>query len=87
VLVVVGLFGIGIIGFFAMCVVLVVRVLGFLFRGLTGARQPKLAQRRFEPRHEVCPHPRCGHVNRHEARFCARCGRPLGEHDDVDAYG
>ncbi len=36
----------------------------------------------------VCPHPRCGHLNRRQARFCARCGRRTRHvAGDVDAYG
>ena len=87
ILVFIGLMAIGIIGFFAMSVVLVVRFLSFVFRALAGSTQEQPATPRFEPRHDVCPHPRCGHVNRQGARYCARCGRPLGQHSDVDAYG
>jgi hypothetical protein len=35
----------------------------------------------------VCAQPRCGYVNSAGARFCARCGQPLGALCDVDAYG
>ena len=35
----------------------------------------------------ACPHPRCGHVNRGDARYCARCGTALGPPTDVDRYG
>jgi hypothetical protein len=35
----------------------------------------------------TCPHPRCGHVNRGDARYCARCGTALGPPTDVDRYG
>ena len=35
----------------------------------------------------ICPHPRCGHVNRAAARYCARCGTTLGPPTDVDRYG
>jgi hypothetical protein len=35
----------------------------------------------------ICPHPRCGHVNRGAARYCARCGTALGPPTDVDRYG
>ena len=33
-----------------------------------------------------CTEARCGHVNPADARFCARCGRPLSG-KDVDDYG
>ena len=80
------LFLIGIVGFFVMIVVLVVRFFGFFWRLITGSsRRPAAA--RFEPRHDVCPHQRCGHVNRQGAFFCARCGRSLHPRSNVDAYG
>lgn len=86
VLVVGGLFLIGFIGFFIAIVVMVVRVFGFVFRRVAGTG-PRVTGAWFTERHEVCPHPRCGHVNRAGAHFCARCGRPLDAHDDLDAYG
>lgn len=33
-------------------------------------------------RDRVCPLPRCGHVNRGDARYCARCGTALGTADE-----
>jgi hypothetical protein len=35
----------------------------------------------------ICPHPRCGHVNRGDALYCGRCGTALGPSTDVDRYG
>ena len=89
ILIVGALFLIGIIGFFVMSVALVVRFLGFVFRSITGTGTHRriAVVSRLDERHEVCPHPRCGNVNRTGARFCARCGRSLGQHNDVDAYG
>jgi hypothetical protein len=83
------LFAVGLIGFFVMAVVLVLRVLRAAGRALFGpahgsaVRPPPLpgADR------QVCPHERCGHVNRGMSRFCARCGRPLRRPADIDAYG
>jgi hypothetical protein len=45
-----------------------------------GARDPRASAR-------ICPNPRCGHVNRGDARYCARCGMALGPPTDVDRYG
>ncbi len=88
ILIVGGLILVGIVGFFAMSVALVVRFLGFVFRAITGApRGQALPAASAEKRHDACPHPRCGHVNRYGARYCARCGRVLGGHGNVDAYG
>lgn len=28
----------------------------------------------------VCDNRQCGHTNREQARYCARCGGPLSEH-------
>ena len=81
------LFLIGIVGFFVMTVVLMVRFFGFILRLITGSSRHPATVPRFEPRHDVCPHQRCGHVNRQGALFCARCGRSLHQHSDVDAYG
>ncbi len=87
----IGLFVVGFLGFFVMCVVLAVRFVAFIIRTITGtseeARLAATAAQRFSVRDEVCPHSRCGYVNRRGARFCARCGRPLAASDDVDAYG
>jgi hypothetical protein len=35
----------------------------------------------------ICSHPRCGHANRGDARYCARCGTALDPSTDVDRYG
>jgi hypothetical protein len=91
IVVIFGLFVVGFLGFFVMCVVLLLRFVAFIIRTITGtseeARLVATAAHRFSERDEVCPHARCGFVNRRGARFCARCGRPLAAPDDVDAYG
>lgn len=88
-LVVVAAVAIGIVGFFAMLVVLVVRGVAHVFRALLGmgsASRPA-ALPRDDERRSVCPHSRCGHLNRRGAKFCGRCGRPLDRTYAVDAYG
>jgi len=86
-----GLFVAGILGFFLMGVVLVTRVMGFVFRALTGVgRRPKVRPIRPEVAqgaNRICSGPGCGNINHRGARFCARCGRPLTPRDDFDAYG
>lgn len=86
ILVVGGLFIVGIIGFFLMLVVLIGKFLGFVFRALSSSAH-SAEHPRFQTRQEVCPHLRCGYVNRFGARYCARCGRPLCRTDELDAYG
>ena len=89
ILVVGGLFVIGLLGFFAAAVVVVAKFLGFLFRAMTRApaNRAKATLQMPDSGHVECPAHRCGHVNPAGARYCARCGRPLGPRDDVDAYG
>lgn len=43
-------------------------------------------RRRPRQYRRACPHDGCGHLNRPEARFCARCGAQLGAPQPVDAY-
>ncbi len=35
-----------------------------------------------ENRPTTCPQPDCRHRNRHNARYCARCGAPLGAEEN-----
>lgn len=35
----------------------------------------------MNPGSDPCPHTGCGHVNRPDSQFCARCGRPLPQSD------
>lgn len=86
-----GLILAGILGFFFMAVVIVGKVIGFIFRALTGdASERSRPGQAPPPRHtmgRVCPHRRCAHLNPRNARFCARCGRPLRSAYDTDPYG
>lgn len=79
----------GIVGFFVMAVALLLRIGGFVLRTLFGGPDDE-RPRRVLPHAahglRVCPHRRCGHANRIEARFCARCGRPLRGGNGMDAY-
>ena len=34
---------------------------------------------------QLCSEPDCGHLNRASARFCEKCGQPLGDHNDRGA--
>lgn len=63
----------------------VMSVCGLLFG--CGCRQRTPEQPSTAGGARLCPHPRCGHVNRGEARYCARCGTTLGPMTDVDRYG
>jgi hypothetical protein len=87
---VVGLFLVGLLGFFVMCVALVFRFLGWLLRALTGSGA-RNRRDNLPPSHGrnrlVCAHRGCGHANDPTAFFCGRCGRPLRRTYDVDAYG
>jgi hypothetical protein len=80
---------VGFVGFFVVAVVMVMRLIGFVARVLFG--RPSTENERVRPRPErqgrLCPRLRCGHVNAANARYCARCGQPLGAVCDVDAYG
>lgn len=88
ILVVAGLILIGIVGFFAAAVAMVVRFLGFVFRAIAGSPPTgSLLAPPTQKRHDACPHAGCGYVNRYGARYCARCGRALGAQQNVDAYG
>lgn len=86
-----GLVVAGIFGFVVMAFVLVGKLVGFVFRTLGGGGQkPTPYRHRPPPRSSqgvVCPHSRCAHVNMKDARFCARCGRPLRSAYDADLYG
>ncbi|TWT45725.1 hypothetical protein RAS1_21540 [Phycisphaerae bacterium RAS1] len=92
----------GLVGFFVVALLAIVKMLGIVFRGiggcgtrLTHAPAPPLSTGLSGV---LCPHPRCGQANPRQARYCARCGRPLhgdagpvsdrsyGPHD-VNTYG
>ena len=84
-----GLMLLGFLGFFVMLVATVGRVLGFIFRLLTGhaGRRDAAASGSAPGAERLCRQPRCGHLNPGEARYCGRCGNALGPPDDVDHYG
>jgi hypothetical protein len=86
IVIVVGLMLVGIVGFFFMAVALLARLFHFVFRSLFGTSTHRVSAP-GPVRTVACPAPRCGHMNPVGARYCGRCGRPLGRHDDVDAYG
>jgi hypothetical protein len=80
----------GVLGFFVMAAALLIRFIGWVFRaaiGGSGAGREARAAQPSAPRHGVCPHPGCGHVNGPTALYCGRCGRPLRRTYDVGAYG
>ncbi len=76
-----GLLVLGIVGFFAVIVAAVARVFRWL---VTGTRAETCVRTVVE---NVCDNPRCGHVNRADARFCARCGRRLDSGRGAGGYG
>lgn len=81
----------GIVGFVVMALVLAGKLVGLLFRSLVGgpaeAASGRRASRARDAGSVVCPQRRCAHVNAWNARFCARCGRPLRRAYDTDLYG
>ena len=88
ILIVGGLLIVGILGFFTAAVVVVARFMGFVYRAIAGGPSSQTrAELHCVGNDVACPAPRCGNMNPSGARYCARCGRPLGRHDDVDAYG
>jgi len=84
-----GLLLVGFLGFFLVAVTMAFRFIGWVFRALTGggAGQQAGSPNAGGARRMVCPHPGCGHHNRPTALYCGRCGRPLRQAYDVDAYG
>jgi hypothetical protein len=85
-----GLLLVGFLGFFLVLVTMVFRFIGWIVRSLLGLGSPdrSVAVPGYHVgRRLVCPHPGCGHSNRATALYCGRCGRPLRQTYDVDAYG
>ena len=84
-----GILLLGFLGFFVMLIAALGRCIGFVLRLLVGnarrvdAAGPSSVSGAGRP----CGHPRCGHLNPADARYCARCGSALGPPDDVDRYG
>ena len=70
-------FAVGLLGFFWVLAMLIVRALTWAagaVAALFGHTRPQIAG---GPRGRVCPRAGCYHVNRADARYCARCGAPL----------
>ena len=85
-----GLLLVGFLGFFLVLVTMVFRFVGWVVRALIGggsANRTINAPNDHAGRRMSCPHPGCGHSNRATALYCGRCGRPLRQPYDVDAYG
>lgn len=85
------LLAVGVLGFFFMAAVLLAKVMGAFFRmlgfssnktGHEGDRPP-----RRDTQGVICSAPRCTHINRRSAGFCARCGQALKSAYDTDVYG
>ena len=69
---------IGFVGFFVVLLMAVFRLLGRGFRALFPAHAEYSGQRHLEAlAPQVCGQPRCGYLNRGDARYCARCGSAL----------
>jgi hypothetical protein len=69
---------IGFVGFFAVLLMAVFRLVGRAFRALFPAQAEYHAQSRLDVlAPQVCGQPRCGYLNRGAARYCARCGSAL----------
>ena len=77
-----GLFLVGaaIVWVFRMMARCAIFVLRLCFGQGFGRREPERPM--VIGRDRVCPLPRCGHVNRGDARHCARCGTALGTADE-----
>jgi hypothetical protein len=71
---------VGFVAFFVLLIAGVLRVIGFCIRGLFGGWWRSTSRSRMKaPRApRTCLNRHCGHVNRPDARYCARCGLPLG---------
>lgn len=86
---IVGALLIGLLGFFVLLLVAVLRVFRFVLRLVLGPwrRASTLRPPGAAGRCPVCQHSRCGHLNRADARYCGRCGRPLSLSVSVDRHG
>lgn len=73
-----GVLLIGFVGFFAVLLTMVARFFSFLLRG---GRSLVNGTPRLDPPapagQRACPNRRCGHTNRRDARYCARCGMQM----------
>jgi len=84
-----GILVVGFLGFFVVAIASLSRLFSFVFRAITGVSRPANAARApaAESNVRACPRPRCGYLNRPEARYCARCGSQLDAEVEVDHYG
>jgi len=87
VLIVGGLFVLGVIGLVVVAVALVVRCLRFVFRSVAGTNGGGRQLAGARGGRLVCPERLCQKVNPADARYCARCGRPFQHDRGLDAYG
>lgn len=79
---------VGFVGFFVVVLTLIVKAIASASRMMAGSSTPSSRSAGGAAAGQaMCRAPRCGHVNRHGAVYCARCGTPLGRTRDVDAYG
>ena len=79
---------VGFFGFFAVLLTALARMVRFVLRtAVPGARRTPRAEEPDVVAGQICAQPRCGHWNLPEARYCARCGSPLGDWHDADSYG
>lgn len=84
-----GILLLGFLGFFVMVIAVLGRFVRSVIRALAGKPwQGGAAGSPAGGRAErICQHPRCGHLNPGDARYCGRCGSNLGPPEDVDHYG
>ena len=84
----IAIFLVGLFGFIVMVVALAFRLLGWVFRAVSGvSRSTRSPSGSGAARHVTCSESGCGQANPPTALYCARCGRPLRRAYDVDAYG
>ncbi len=76
---VVGIMVLGLFGFLAAVLGMLVRLAKFLLRPFWPEENPTTAGPKASPGGRVCPNPRCRHTNSVAARYCARCGQAMTE--------
>ncbi len=79
-----GVLLIGFVGFVAVLLGALARVIRFVLRALFGGGDLETAGGRVAAWPQTCGRPRCGHLNPPGARFCARCGHALDDPDRND---
>lgn len=73
--IVIGVFILGFLAFFAFMAAMVVRFFTFIFHQIKRSTQREPLSR--GPTVRLCSNARCGYLNPAEARYCARCGQAL----------